>query len=171
MAAIDKLRVKNYDEYQDLLKWSIAYCPQVLAYIYDINMTREDFNTAMDKHIASWRDDAKKCMDVIVPFTTMNDAINKTKEHYMSKYRAALSDNDAQLIVTSWINSYNMTDQDIADSFAMTVMNTPMRIDRILKWRCPLPFVRKYLHVQCGVNPRLEWLYKLFWKGSKDYKY
>ena len=47
------------------------------------------------------------------------------------------------------------------------IMNTPFKVDKKLKWICPLPFVREYLHEQCGVNPKREWLYRIFWKGKE----
>lgn len=51
--------------------------------------------------------------------------------------------------------------------FDFAVMNTPMRVDKILKWICPLPGIRKYLQNQCGVKEH--WYYKLFWKGKKHF--
>lgn len=29
----------------------------------------------------------------------------------------------------------------------------------------------EYLHKQCGVNPKWEWLYRIFWRGKKYFKY
>lgn len=34
--------------------------------------------------------------------------------------------------------------------------------DSYLYWHCPLPFVREYLHEQCGYKDN--WFVKLFWK-------
>lgn len=169
MALIDKLQVKNYSEYQDLLKWAIEYCPKVLRYIYDINITADRFKEKVDEFVRSRREEAKNGMDAVTPFTTEQDAISKLQEFYMRKYRAALTENDAKLVLNQWFEVYRTPDDEIAEFFTMSVMNAPTEIDRILKWRCPIPFVRRYLHTQCGVNPKWEWLYKIFWKGRKYY--
>ena len=95
MAAIDKLYVRTYDEYDDVRRWALVYYPKLLIYFYSIDLRREDF-----KH-------------------------------------------------------------------AQPIMKTPLSVDRKLKWICPVPCVREYLHKQCGVNPKWEWLYKIFWRGKK----
>lgn len=53
---------------------------------------------------------------------------------------------------------------------SIPIMNTPLKVDRKLKWICPVPCVREYLHKQCGVNPMREWMYRFFWKGKKYFK-
>lgn len=95
MAAIDKLYVRTYDEYDDVRRWALVYYPKLLIYFYNIDLRQDDF-----KH-------------------------------------------------------------------GQPIMNTPIKVDRKLKWICPVPCVREYLHEQCGVNPKWEWLYKIFWRGKK----
>lgn len=97
MAAIDKLYVRTYEEYDDLRRWALVYYPKLLIYFYDLNYPRGKFLN-----------------EIVVP-----------------------------------------------------VMNTPFKVDRKLKWICPIPCVREYLHKQCGVNPKWEKLYKIFWRGKK----
>ena len=63
----------------------------------------------------------------------------------------------------------DMLDGTLEDSYTFPVMNTPLSVDRKLKWICPVPCVREYLHKQCGVNPKWEWLYKIFWRGKKHF--
>lgn len=50
-----------------------------------------------------------------------------------------------------------------------STQSLPHSVDRKLKWICPVPCVRVYLHKQCGVNPKWEWLYKIFWRGKKHF--
>ena len=95
MAAIDKLYVKEYFDYVELVKWSLVYYPKLLLFMY-LSFRFQDFG-----------------------------------EH------------------------------------EVPIMNTPFKVDRKLKWICPVPCVREYLHKQCGVNPKWEWLYRIFWKGKK----
>ena len=100
MAAIDKLYVKDFTEYEDLRLWALVYYPKLLLYFYDPTVT---------------------------------------------KYEA-----DGRII-----------------RFPTPIINTPFSIDKKLKWICPVPCVREYLHKQCGVNPKWEWFYRLFWRGKK----
>jgi hypothetical protein len=95
MAAIDKLYVKEYLDYDELVKWSLVYYPKLLLFMC-LSLRYQDFG-----------------------------------EH------------------------------------EVPIMNTPFSVDRKLKWICPVPCVREYLHNQCGVNPKWEWLYKIFWRGKK----
>ena len=97
MAAIDKLYVRTYEEYDNLRRWALIYYPLLLYYFYDLNYPRGKFLKEID-----------------IPVT-----------------------------------------------------NTPFSVDRKLKWICPVPCVREYLHKQCGVNHKWEWLYKIFWRGKK----
>ena len=95
MAAIDKLYVRTYEEYDEVRRWALVYYPKLLIYFYSIDFRLEDF-----KH-------------------------------------------------------------------AQPITNTPFKVDMKLKWICPVPCVREYLHEQCGVNHKWEWLYKIFWRGKK----
>lgn len=99
MAAIDKLYVHTFQEYEEVKLWALVYYPKLLIHFYSIDLRQDDFKNAQ-------------------PIT-----------------------------------------------------NTPFKVDRKLKWICPVPCVREYLHKQCGVNPKWEWLYKIFWRGKKHFKY
>lgn len=105
MAAIDKLYLKDYVDYDYLRRWALVYYPKLLLYFYD---------------------------------TTFN-----------YKEWCKITKNE---------------------KYGYPVMNTPFKVDKKLKWICPLHFIREYLHEQCGVNPKLEWFYKLFWKDKSLWK-
>ena len=104
MAAIDKLYLQSYYDYDILRTWAMAYYPELLFYFYDICLTYKDFEQA---------------------------------------------ETDPKLYIP--------------------VMNTPIKVDKKLKWICPVPCIRDYLHNQRGVNPKWEWLYRIFWKGKKHF--
>ena len=55
MAAIDRLYLKNWYEFDELVRWSICYYPQLLNYMYNWRMTYEDWDDAMKKSIKSKR--------------------------------------------------------------------------------------------------------------------
>lgn len=57
--------------------------------------------------------------------------------------------------------------KELEETYMFPIMNTPLSVDRKLKWICPVPCVREYLHKQCGVNQKWEWFYRLFWRGKK----
>lgn len=99
MAAIDKLYVYTFQEYEEVKLWTMVYYPKLLLYFYSINYPECLFSGKKD----------------------------------------------------------------------IPIMNTPLKVDRKLKWICPVPCVREYLHKQCGVNPKWEWLYKIFWRGKKHF--
>lgn len=99
MAAIDKLYVRTYEEYDDVRRWALAYYPKLFVWFYNTSYPRGTF--------------------------------------------------------------YN--------EIGIPIANIPSQVDRKLKWICPVPCVREYLHKQCGVNPKWEWLYKIFWRGKKHF--
>lgn len=45
MAAIDKMYVHSYYEYDDLRKWAIAYYPELLFHFYDITMDYQQWES------------------------------------------------------------------------------------------------------------------------------
>lgn len=57
MAAIDKLYLKSWHEFDRLVRWSICYYPQLLNYMYDWRMTYKDWKEAANKSDAELEDD------------------------------------------------------------------------------------------------------------------
>ena len=96
----------------------------------------------------------------------------ETKEQAAANYRKIHSwctFNEAVMNVSDIIDRYYMKKENWEDQYSFPVMHTPFKVDKKLKWICPLPFVRDYLHNQCGVNPKWEWLYRIFWRGKKEF--
>ena len=56
--------------------------------------------------------------------------------------------------------------EDWEDNYTFSIARFNHRQDKLLLWRCPIPFVREYLEKQCGYKTR--WYHKLFWKGNKE---
>lgn len=116
MAAIDKLYVHSFYEYEEVKRWALVYYPKLLLYFYNISLTY--------------------------------------KEYHENR--------------RTWVlNSRNASASE--DEYTFPIMNTPLSIDRKLKWLCPVHCVREYLHKKCGANPKWEWLYKIFWRGKKHF--
>lgn len=90
MAAIDKLYVHTYYEYDDLRKWAIAYYPELLFYFFDITMTYQQWEDNCKAHVKKRMDIAKEEYDKLKKlrdFSTRNrdDIINKKYQYYRSK--------------------------------------------------------------------------------------
>lgn len=105
MAAIDKLRVRFYNDREDLIIWCIKHNPSLLSNIFNpFDLSRKDWN--------EWQE--------------------QVDDKYNQQYSA------------------------------LPIASFSHKQDRYLYWRCPLDFVRKYLHEQCGYKDNL--FVKLFWK-------
>lgn len=47
MAAIDRLYLKDWFKFDELVRWSICYYPELLNYMYNWRMTYEDWDKSM----------------------------------------------------------------------------------------------------------------------------
>jgi hypothetical protein len=124
---------------------------------------RDEFNEMVEKEALIWQNAAKEAWKEISPNGTLSCAVANNIRLFGYDCEQATKEalHDMKL-ATQPLEAFEL-DVKIA------VMNTPFAIDRKLKWRCPLPYVRKYLQVQCGVKER--WYYKLFWRGKKLFRY
>ena len=169
MAAIDKLFAHSFSEYDDFRKWAIVYYPKALLYMYRIDITAEWWEDAAEKFKENHKKIFAKEYGKISPFLSFGEAVKNIQDYYKKSvgYNCPYNQaNDEALLI---INSYNMNDDDRKDLFSTAIMNAPFSVDRKLKWICPIPFVRDYLHKQCGVSKKWEWLYRLFWRGKKHF--
>ena len=168
MAAIDKIYVKNYYQYDDLLRWSLIYYPKLLAYFYNIHMTYKDFEKAREDYVDIFKKNNKGLFERIGKTFKLQKAAKNLKKHYKeSDYDA--SDEQCFNEAKEIIKRLRLKKSQIEDSYELPITNTPLEIDRYLKWHCPLPFVREYLHNNCGVNPKWDKFYKLWWHGKKEF--
>ena len=167
MAAIDKIYVKSFYEYDDLLMWAFVYYPKLLMYFYNIHMTYADFEKHKDDYVSQTRKDVEKEFEKMGGRgLSREEYVENLRKHY-KKFEYDAPDSQLNYEVDYILDLDNKTDDELRDSFSCPITNTPTFIDRKLKWLCPIPFVRKYLHENCGVNPKYEWFYRLFWKGKE----
>ena len=169
MAAIDKMYVRSYYEYDELRKWAIAYYPQLLFYFYDITL---DY-TKWQKNVDNWLDMTKRhlIMDLVKIGNTDNteDAIQnlikqyKESANYDCPYEQAKSEVD-DIFERKTLLDLGMLEEE----YSFPVMNTPFSVDKKLLWICPIPCVRKYLEEHCGYKTR--WYHRLFWRGRKYFE-
>ena len=166
MAAIDKMYCHSYYEYDDLIKWAIAYYPQLLFYFYTITL---DY-TLWQKNVDSWLDMTKShlIIDLIKIGNTDNidNAIQNLIKHYKESANYDCPYEQAKSEVEDIFTRKTLLDAGmLEEEYTFPVMNTPLNVDRKLLWICPIPCVRKYLEEQCGYKTK--WYHKLFWRGKK----
>lgn len=164
MAAIDKMYVHSYIEYDDLRRWAIAYYPELLFYFYDITMTYQQWesncNAYAKRQIAIANRDYEK----------IGNARSLAVENIIKHYKSVGYDcprEQAEEEAFAIIDAYNKTARDWEESYTCPIMNTPFDVDKKLLWICPVPCVREYLEKHCGYKTK--WYHKLFWKGKKHF--
>lgn len=167
MAAIDKLYLKDYYEYDQLRRWAMAYYPELLIFFYNVVWDWTDYDKSCEEWAKRTRRNIERDYKRLGNFQTEEEAIVNLQKHYEKSANYKCLFVQARYEAKNAIENYNKTLDDLKDEYSFPVMNCPFSADRRLKWICPLPFVREYLHEQCGVNPKWEWLYRIFWKGKK----
>lgn len=165
MAAIDKMYVHSYYEYDDLRRWAIIYYPKLLLYFYNITLSYEDFNKNIEDWINFNKQYIKNEYGKLGEFKTKVEAVNNLRKYYKPIYDCPLR--QAKEEVEYLIEAHNRTKDDWEDKYTTAVLNTPLSIDRKLLWICPISCVRKYLEEQCGYKTR--WYHRLFWRGKKHF--
>ena len=167
MAAIDKMYVHSYYEYDDLRKWAIVYYPQLLFYFYNITL---DY-TKWQKNVDSWLDEVKRHITwgLVMRLGNANntdDAIQNLIKYYKESVNYDCSYEQAKSEVDDIFARKMLLDAGMLEGeYSLPVMNTPLSVDRKLLWICPISCVRKYLEEQCGYKTK--WYHKLFWRGKK----
>ena len=165
MAAIDKMYVHSYYEYDDLRRWAIAYYPELLFYFYDIVMTPQQWENNCNSYVKRQSAIAKREYEKIGK--SQVHAVENLIKHYKESAGYDCPKEQAQEEAFAIIDAYHKTANDWEDSYTCPIMNTPFDIDLYLKWHCPVPCVRKYLKEHCGYKTR--WYHKLFWRGKKHF--
>ena len=169
MAAIDKLYLNDWYEFDNLVKWSICYYPKLLNYMYDWRMTYKDWDKAMKESIKSTKQVFERDLEKIGgKNVSLQDGINNLIDHYHKVADYECSYEQAKEEVEYILKKANMSDDELEADYKRPVMLCSYKIDRKLLWICPLPEVRKYLYEQCGYKKRWEWLYRIFWRGKYE---
>lgn len=169
MAAIDKMYVHSYYEYDDLRKWAIVYYPELLFYFYDITFTNERYEKNKNEWLMHEKIIIKKEYQKIGnPMDIPCDSVQKLIEHYKKTADYDCPKEQAEYEVHYIMDRYqDMLDGTLEDNYTFPVLNIPLKVDRKLLWICPVPCIREYLEKQCGYKTK--WYHKLFWRGKKHF--
>ena len=166
MAAIDKMYVHSYYEYDDLRKWAIAYYPELLFHFYDITMDYQQWESNRRSWVEKNISDVKSDYERLGEFENETDAvINKSNWYKEQGIEVPLYSIIEH--VHYIMEAYNRTSEAWENLYSCPIMNTPFKVDKKLLWICPVPCVREYLEEQCGYKTK--WYHKLFWKGKKHF--
>lgn len=172
MAAIDKLHLRDWHEFDKLVRWSICHYPKLLNYMYDWRITCKDWDKSMKASIKMTKKiNARDLEKIGGKDVSLRDATYNLIDYYRKESDYECRYDQAKWEAESILNIANKSDIELEDDYSRPIMSTPCEIDRKLLWICPLPEIRKYLYEQCGYKRRWEWLYKMFWKGKKEFIY
>lgn len=170
MAAIDKLYLNNWYEFDKLVRWSICHYPELLNYMYDWRITYKDWEKSMKASTTLTKKiNARDLEKIGGKDVSLRNGIYNLIDYYRKEADYECSYYQAKCEAESILNTANKSDIELEDDYSRAVMNTTCKIDRKLLWICPLPEVRKYLYEQCGYKKRWEWLYRMFWKGTYEF--
>lgn len=165
MAAIDKMYVHSYYDYDYLRRWAITYYPELLFYFYDITITYQQWEdncrAYAKRQIATARERFEKAVK------NRSLAVENLIKYYKKSVGYDCPREQAENEAFAIIDAYNKTARDWEDLYSCPIMNTPFEVDKKLLWICPVPCVREYLEKQCGYKTK--WYHKLFWRGKKHF--
>lgn len=155
MAAIDKLYLKHFEDFDDLRTWALIHKPSLFNNLirpFDIspksweNRTEDEYNSQK-----------KLVKQFFAMYPTIFDYRDVNK-NYMS---------DAE-IERGWDLMIELEEQlkneleYLENNISFPVANFTLKQDRWLFWHCPLDFIRNYLIEQCGYKEK--WYHKLLFK-------
>ena len=131
-------KIRDY-ELEELRRWAMVYYPKLLLWL-DIDYTEKTFEDSKARIATSYKDFVNTRWKNIASDGTVNSAV-------------------------AYLISQGYSEEDAIDDIKISIINTPSKIDRKLKWICPVECVREYLKNQCGMKEH--WYYKLFCRGRK----
>ena len=167
MAAIDKMYVHSYYEFEMFRNWALVYYPELIFYFYGFDLTYEEWVKNRKSWVGTNMEIAKRDYEKITPFSSRAEAEYNLKKHYKESADYDCPTEQAVEEASDIIQRYYMGVDDWEEKYTFPVTNTPLSVDRKLLWICPIPFVREYLKEHCGYKTR--WYHKLFWRGKKHF--
>lgn len=173
MAAIDKLYLNDYEDFKALRIWAIRYYPKLMSAFYEFFMSWSEFDSAKKDIVKRNREIADREFRRVFgdpdEHNGLDFGVNNIKKQYWEGIGYACGNDQALDEAIAIFDAHAKTNDELYEEASIPVMNTSFAEDRRLKWTCPIPVVREYLQNQCGVKKNREWLYRIFWRGKKDF--
>ena len=164
MAAIDKMYVNSYYDYDSIRRWAMIYYPKLLYFFYDITLDYNKWSKLVDRYVVNSMEIAKRDYEKIGEYESKESAVKNLQVYYKKSANYDCPDNQAIEEVNDIIIRRFSDKEDWENKFTFPIMNTPISIDKKLLWICPVPCVRHYLEKICGYKTK--WYHRLFWKGK-----
>lgn len=162
MAAIDRI-CGDYEDYIQLWKWCIIYYPKLLVDFFNPLLTYKEFAENKEQYVSKCMYHAKKLFEQMGGTSVTADEMCK---NLAEKYCENTDGKHVREEVRSCLEEYYRSKEDWEDGYKFPIATFNYKQDKLLLWRCPIPFVREYLEKQCGYKTK--WYHKLFWKGNKE---
>lgn len=184
MAAIDRLYLKNYDEFTEFRIWCIRFFPKLLLKFYNPFQNYTEWDEKQKIHFGKW---AEYTVENYEHYKCGEDFVKSCKQYFSEtcgideklfyceayKKERKFAEEDIQHFIDEYneyksIEAYPKGTSDIHlfKEMELPIANFSTYEDKLLKWFCPLDGVRKYLQKHCGVKNPYAWYYKIFWKGK-----
>ena len=125
MAAIDKLWLKDYNDLSNLRSWALVYYPKLFVWL-NIDYTKETFDDAKQNLTNHWYSTIKTQWKKASSDGTLNSAI----AYYISQ---GYSTEEAEAEAAYLYEQHNTPVHDMFEDMELSVMNTPLYVDRKLK--------------------------------------
>ena len=166
MAAVDKLRCSDYNDFTEFKLWVLKNNPSLSYNFYNFFLSEPEWD--------KWKDDLynfdKESNDRDYKKYGIELGIEKATERFLEMYlernhnlngmNFKLAESEIEDIEKE--NRKLKNKSKFIDSIALPICNFSFNQDLYLKWHCPIEFVRKYLKEQCGVKTR--WYHKIYFK-------
>lgn len=164
---ITNLYVNSYEDFNKLRTWVNKFYPNFKTYMpfYDltyekyvenktnwINKYKEYVEKFAERFEGEFKSDIGYILNVI-DYHKKNYGYECTVEHAKNEY----------LYYQIQLKKIEEGDEAIGKDYMFCVFNDK-HLNKILKWRCPFPFVREHIHKQYWYSKAFEWLYKKFYK-------
>ena len=168
---MNKLCISNYRDYDNLRRWALVYCPKLILFFDNIMINENDFNKEKEEWVLRRRSKFKQDYVRLGRFTDNTEAFNNLKGYYKRTFtNLSISDEQVWDETMLIIERFKLSNEEIGDLYSYPILNLTPKIERYLKWRCPISSIREYFYRNYKFKKNFNWFYRLFWKGTKYFE-
>lgn len=155
----NSIYVATYNEFAELWDWVRAYKPS-LMFEFLFARNEKQFGRKKDELIKSQMNQYRNEWEAVAmgeQGPTMEIAV-ETLIHQ------GHTEEEAKSIAEQLHQNFNKTYNTVAKEIKVAIFTTDKRVRRVLKWQCPVEYVRDFLRYQWGIKTK--WYHKIFWLGK-----